>query len=100
VIVVSGVMKMDPASHDKFADIGAKMAAASNEEPGVIAYGFWADHHNPGTFRVFEEYTDQAALDSHFASPHMAEFMGSLGGLGMTEAEVLKYEVSDKSKLM
>jgi quinol monooxygenase YgiN len=49
---------------------------------------------------VFEEYVDNDALTSHFSSPHMAEFMGCLGGVGITESALHKYEVSDKSKLM
>lgn len=100
MIVVSGVMKMDPANHDAFAEIGAKLAAASLAEEGCHAYGWWADAQNPGTFRVFEEWADQAAIDTHFATPHMAEFMGAMGSVGITEAEIHKYEVADKSKLM
>ena len=100
MIVVSGVLKMNPDKHDEFADAAIKMAAASNAEEGVTAYGFYADPAERGCFRVFEEYVDEAALASHFSSPHMAEFMGCLGGVGITESALHKYEVSDKSKLM
>jgi quinol monooxygenase YgiN len=100
MIVVSGVLKLDPANHDAFAEIGAKIAAASLEEDGCSAYGWWADAKTPGVFRVFEEWADQDAIDTHFATPHMADFMGSLGGVGITEAEIHKYSVEEKSKLM
>lgn len=93
-------MKLDPANHDAFAEAGIKMAAASNLEEGVISYAFWAGLEDKGTFRVFEEYVDDDAVASHFASPHMAEFMGALGSVGITEADVQKYVVSEKSKLM
>jgi len=100
MIVVSGVLKMNPDKHDEFAEAAIKMAAASNAEEGVLAYGFYADPAERGHFRVFEEYADEAALNSHFTSPHMAEFMGALGGVGITESALHKYEVSEKSKLM
>jgi len=100
VIVVSGVLKLDPAKHDEFADIGAKIAAASLAEEGCSAYGWWSDPSTPGVFRVFEEWADQAAIDFHFATPHMAEFMGAMGGVGITEADIHKYTVEEKSKLM
>ena len=100
MIVVSGVLKMDPAKHDEFAAAAAKMAEASNAEEGVLGYGFYADIQEPGVFRVFEEYADEAALGSHFSSPHMAEFMGVLGGVGITESSLDQYKVSEKSKLM
>jgi quinol monooxygenase YgiN len=100
MIVVSGVLKMNPDKHDEFAEAAIKMSAASNAEEGVLAYGFYADPAERGCFRVFEEYVDDAALKSHSSAPHMAEFMGSLGGVGITEFALHKYEVSDKSKLM
>jgi quinol monooxygenase YgiN len=100
VIVVSGIMKLDPANHDQFAEAGIKMAAASNAEEGVITYGFWASLEERGVFRVFEEYADDAAVASHFATPHMAEFMGVMGSVGITEATVEKYTVSEKGNLM
>jgi quinol monooxygenase YgiN len=100
MIVVSGVLKMDPANHDLFAELAAKMSAASNAEEGIVAYGFYADPQEPGTFRVFEEYVDEGALTSHFGTPHMAEFLGALGTVGLTESGLSRYDVSEKSKLM
>ena len=47
-----------------------------------------------GVVRVFEEWQEQAALDAHFEAPHMAAFMGKMGGLGITGMDVKKYEVS------
>ena len=99
-IVVSGVLKMDPAKHDEFAAAALKMAAASNAEEGVLQYGFYADLENAGVFRVFEEYADDAALTSHFTSPHMAEFMGVMGGVGITESSLDQWKNGEKSKLM
>src|SRR4051794_10712447 len=86
MIVVSGVLKMNPDNHDEFADAAVKMAAAQTAEVGVVAYGFSAAPAERGCFRVFEEYVDGDALTSHFSSPHMAEFMGTLGGVGITES--------------
>ena len=100
MIVVSGVLKLDPANHDAFADIGAKLAAASLEEDGCSVYGWWADAKTPGVFRVFEEWADEAAIEAHNGSAHFAEFMGALGGVGITGAEIHKYTVEEKSKLM
>lgn len=99
-IIVSGVLKMDPAKHDDFAAAAVKMAAASNAEEGVLQYGFYADLETKGVFRVFEEYADDAAMASHFTSPHMAEFMGAMGGFGITESGLDQWKNGEKSKLM
>ncbi|HUR77988.1 MAG TPA: putative quinol monooxygenase [Acidimicrobiales bacterium] len=100
MIVVSGVLKFNPDKHDEFAEAAIKMSAASNAEAGVSAYGFYADPSERGVFRVFEEYVDDDALASHSSSPHMAEFMGAVGGVGFTEFSLHKYDVNEKSKLM
>ena len=67
---------------------------------GCLAYGFYTSPTVPGELRVVEEWADQAALDSHFAAPHMAAFMGAMGSFGVTGTELWRYDVAEKSRLM
>ena len=48
---------------------------------------------------LFEEWQDQAALDVHFATAHMATFQDALGKIGVRSMSVSKYEVSSKGPL-
>lgn len=100
MIIVSGMLKVNPDNHDKFLEAVATLVAASRAEEGVVDYGFYTDPDERGAFRVFEEYADEAALASHSASPHLVEFMGSLGSFGVTGASILRYTVSEKGNLM
>lgn len=100
MIVVSGTIELDPSNHDDAAAKMQKLAAATNEEAGCVSYEFFADLSGKGRFRVFEEWQDQAAIDAHFQEPHMQEFLGAMGGLGVTGTDIHKYEVGEKSKLM
>ncbi len=100
MIVVSGTLRIAPADLDAAVAAGVTMAEASLAEPGCSAYGFWQDPTDPGLIRVFEEWASEEALGEHFATPHMAEFMGALGNLGIEGMDIHKYQVSDKSKLM
>lgn len=101
MIVVSGTIDLDPAKHDAAVEAMQAVASATTEqEEGNISYQFFADLGDPGRFRVFEEWKDQAAIDAHFASEHMGAFMASMGDLGVTGTDIHRYEVSDKSKLM
>lgn len=100
MIVVSGTLTVDPANHDAAVEAMNKLVPATLAEEGNVTYGFWASLTTPGEFRVFEEWKDEAALGTHFAEPHMAEFMGALGGLGVTGSSIQKYEVSGTSPLM
>ena len=99
MIIVSGTLRVDPADIDTAMSLGATMSGASLAEEGCSAYGFWQDPADPGRVRVFEEWSDQAALDEHFATPHMGDFMAGLGQLKISDMELSKYEVSDKSPL-
>lgn len=47
-----------------------ELVVASRAEPGVLAYTFAADILDPELIRIFEIYSDQAALDHHMASEH------------------------------
>lgn len=42
-------------------------------EPGCLQFDVVQDPKNPALFAVYEIYKDQAAIDAHRASPHMAE---------------------------
>ncbi|HWV80839.1 MAG TPA: putative quinol monooxygenase [Hyphomicrobiaceae bacterium] len=42
-------------------------------EPGCLQFDVVQDPKNPAHFAVYEIYKDQAAVDAHRASPHMAE---------------------------
>ena len=75
MIIVSGTLTIDPADVETAMALGATMAEASLAEEGCSAYGFWQDPADPSRARVFEEWASQEALDLHFATPHMADFM-------------------------
>lgn len=100
MIIVSGTFEVDPAQRDQALSVARRMAEASSAEPGCIAYGFWCEPEDPTTFRVFEEWESADALDSHFAEPHVAEFLAALPALNVTNTDISRYEVSAKSKLM
>ena len=71
------------------------MAVASRAEAGCHAYAFYNDLENPLRFRVYEAWTDEAALASHFQEPHMAEFRASLADIKITAMDVQKFEAGE-----
>ena len=99
MIIVSGTLNIDAADIDTAMAIGATMAEASLAEEGCHAYGFWQDPSEPSRARVFEEWESQEALDLHFATPHMAEFMTGIGQLKISDMDLSKYAVSEKGPL-
>ena len=76
-----------------------KMRVATLKEPGCIEYQAYSDRSDAGVVFMFEKWQDQAALDAHFASPHMAEFGAALGGLGITGMDVKKYDIAKEGSV-
>lgn len=94
MLVVAGVIEIDPANRDAAVGAALRMMEETQREPGCISYTFSADLADPGRFRIFEEWRDEAALHAHFAAPHMAAFQKAVAGLGVRRMAIQRYEVS------
>ena len=68
------------------------MINASRAEPGCISYAYAVDVLDPGMLHIVEKWDDEAALASHFAEPHMAEFRAALAEVGPQDLKVRMYE--------
>ncbi|MTD58513.1 putative quinol monooxygenase [Amycolatopsis pithecellobii] len=91
MIVVSGTMTFDPASHDRVLEAARTLTRETLSEKGCGTYEVWADPDQRGRFRLFEEWDSQESLTAHFASPHFQAFGGRLGELGMEAMDVHRY---------
>lgn len=94
MIVIAGQVVIDPQNRAKAEAAAREMMAETRREKGCISYTFSADLEQPGAFRIFEEWESEEALRAHFATPHMARFQQAVGGLGVREMKVQRYEVS------
>jgi quinol monooxygenase YgiN len=97
--IISGTMSFDPAKHDECVAAMTKVVEATRGEAGCHAYGFYPDPTDPGTFRIFEHWGGQEPFDSHCQTAHYLAFMGAVGELGLTGADVNRYEVSSVQSL-
>ena len=94
MIVIAGHVVLDPKHREKAEAAAREMMSETRKEQGCISYTFSADLEEAGRFRIFEEWEGDEALRAHFASPHMARFQQAVGGLGVREMKVQRYEVS------
>ena len=69
------------------------MIEASRAEPGCLAYSYAMDVVQPGLIHVLERWADQAALEQHFASPHIRTWREAWPQLGITNRNLVLYEV-------
>ena len=95
MIIIMGTVKLAPDRLEAARPAMAKMVAASLAEPGCIAYAYAQDVLEPETIRIAEQWRDRAALTEHFATPHMAEWRGVMGDLGLTGRDLRVFEADE-----
>jgi quinol monooxygenase YgiN len=98
-LIVAGTVRVPPANLEGLRPHMAKMMAASRAEDGCHAYGYAEDVTEPGLIHVFEVWRDQAALDAHFQTAHMAEWRAAWPSFGVSDRRLIAYEVAAKHEL-
>jgi quinol monooxygenase YgiN len=100
MIIVMGHAKTAPGDLDRLKDAMAAQLAATNAEDGCLHYSFSRDVLDPDTMIITERWRDQAAIDAHFNSPHMAEFNKALASATVLDLSVKAYENGEVRTLM
>ena len=94
MLVVAGTIRIDPSKRQEASAAAREAMKETQKEEGNIAYVFSEDLEEEGLYYIFEKWEDQAALDFHFKTPHMAAFQGVMGTLGVKEMNVDKFEIA------
>ena len=97
MIVIAGWMKIDPAKLQHALDVITPVVAQTVQEPGNVSYRYYADLDDLSKLFIFEEWQSEEALGNHFAMPYMVDFLEKLPGLGIIDASVHRYSVTDKT---
>ncbi|HEY2710400.1 MAG TPA: putative quinol monooxygenase [Caulobacteraceae bacterium] len=98
-LIVAGTVRVPPQNLDGLRPHMAQMMAASRAEDGCTAYGYAEDVTEPGLIHVFEIWRDQAALDAHFQTDHMARWRAAWPSFGVSERRLFAYEVASERAL-
>jgi quinol monooxygenase YgiN len=77
MIVVVGRAVTDDARREDFIRIAQAVARASRAEQGCRGYRIYEDTELANEFVFIEEWDSQEALETHFRTSHIAEFMQS-----------------------
>ena len=76
-----------------------EMVRASRAEDGGIDYAFASDLADPDTLILFERWRDQAALDAHGKSDHMAAFQEFMGANPPEASDLRIYDTDEGQPL-
>jgi quinol monooxygenase YgiN len=95
-LIIAGTVRLPPANVEPLRPHMIQMMSASQAEDGCLTYAYAEDVADPGLIRVFEMWRDQAALDAHFASDHMARWRAVREQYGLSDRKLFAYEVASQ----
>lgn len=95
MIIVRGTFRLPVDAVEAWKGPAEAMLIATRAEDGCIDYAYALDAIEPGLVHVAEKWRDRAALEAHFAMPHMAEWRAALGDLGAYDRDLASYEVGE-----
>jgi len=95
-ILLAGTVRVPPGNLPRFKPHMEKMLAASRAEDGCLTYSYAIDVAEPGLVRIFEAWRDQASLEAHARSAHMAEWRATWPEFGVSDRRLSRYEVASE----
>ena len=98
-LIVAGTVRVPPENIDAFRPQMAAMIEASLAEAGCEAYAYAADVLEPGLMHVFEVWRDQAALEAHFQTAHMAAWRAAWPAFGVSDRRLTLYDIAGQRPL-
>jgi len=83
-----------PAKPDKVDEVKAlllSLVAPTRAEAGCIKYDLLQSTSDPAQFTFDEEWTSDAALDAHLATPHVSGALGKMPLLLAGDPDIRRY---------
>jgi quinol monooxygenase YgiN len=99
MIVVVGRVQTDADKRAELVRIGQTVAAASRLEPGCISYRVYQDTENEHDFVFVEEWENDEALQRHFATSHVAEFLQAIRATLVAPPDVKFHSIASSMDL-
>jgi len=99
MIVVVGRVRTDADRRESLIRAGQAVAAASRAEPGCISYRLYEDTESRDEFVFVEEWQSEEALQQHFKTAHIAEFMQAIPTAIVAPPDVRFHEIASSRDL-
>ena len=93
MIIVHGTFPIKVDLRDDALELMRQMASASRLEEGCVSYEFFVGLTDPNTLLLFQEWESVDALQGHFETDHMDEFLRELPNVLDGEVATRRYEV-------
>jgi len=74
MVVLAVTWMAKTGKETEVADIFSRLTAESRKEPGCAMFQVHRHRTEPRRFFIYEQYKDDAALESHRATPHFLQY--------------------------
>ena len=98
-LIIAGTVRVPPENLARFQPHMQAMLSASRAEDGCLSYSYAVDVAEPGLVRIFEAWRDQASLEAHFATEHMAACRAAWPQFAVSDRRLIAYEVASERSL-
>jgi quinol monooxygenase YgiN len=95
-IVITAYLDVQTDKTEKFLAEVQEVITKSQEEEGNISYNLFADLKVNNKFVFVEEWANQAAVDTHFATEHFKKFNTLMDEVAVAPAKIKIFEVSNE----
>ena len=99
MIMVTGSVTARQDSFEQVKKLSLEHVRRSRTEPGCISHAVHVDCENPLRLMFFEQWTDRAALSTHFAVPASRDFVRALQSLAAAATTIELYDATRLEKL-
>jgi len=100
MIIVHGTFPGKAELRDDAIKMMRSMAKASKAEFGCITYEFYVGLSDPNTLLLFQEWESVEALQEHFETNHMEDFLRRLPEVLNGEVSTRRYEVKVSDNML
>jgi quinol monooxygenase YgiN len=87
-MMIVAKLLVKPEKIKDFTEAAKAMIENSNKEPGCKSYQLYQDPYDNTQFVFVEQYTNQAAVDAHFATDYFKAFGPKVGDLVQGPAQI------------
>lgn len=95
MVVLAVTWMAKPGHEEEVAGIFGKLQSASRQEPGCLMYIVHRHRTDVTRFFIYEQYRDDAALETHRKSPHFQEYaISALKDIGERKEGELYFPLS------
>jgi quinol monooxygenase YgiN len=87
MVYIIAYLNAHPGKGPEVLPLAAPLIEATRREAGCISYELYQKPGDPDTLVFVETWKDKAAVDAHFAEPHLKAFQAAMADL-LIEARI------------